>query len=32
VTPHVAAVTVARERITEIGNLSLFRRNGEDRN
>ena len=32
VTPHVAAVTVARERITEIGNLSLFRRSGEDRN
>jgi glutamate dehydrogenase/leucine dehydrogenase len=32
VTPNVAAVSVARERITEIGNLRLFRRSGDDRN
>jgi valine dehydrogenase (NAD+) len=32
VTPNVAAVSVARERIAEIGNLRLFRRNGDDRN
>jgi hypothetical protein len=32
VTPNVAAVTLAEERITEIGNLRLFRRSGDDRN
>jgi glutamate dehydrogenase/leucine dehydrogenase len=32
VTPHVAAVDLAHERITEIGNLRLFRRSGDDRN
>jgi glutamate dehydrogenase/leucine dehydrogenase len=31
-TPNRAAVTVARERIAEIGNLRLFRRSGDDRN
>jgi glutamate dehydrogenase/leucine dehydrogenase len=31
-TPNRAAITVARERIAEIGNLRLFRRNGDDRN
>ena len=32
VTPNVAAVDLAEERITEIGNLRLFRRSGDDRN
>jgi glutamate dehydrogenase/leucine dehydrogenase len=32
VTPHVAAVDLAQERISEIGNLRLFRRSGDDRN
>jgi glutamate dehydrogenase/leucine dehydrogenase len=32
ITPNEAAVTVAKERIAEIGNLRLFRRNGDDRN
>jgi len=32
VTPNVAAVDLAEERIKEIGNLRLFRRSGDDRN
>jgi glutamate dehydrogenase/leucine dehydrogenase len=32
VTPNVAAVTLAEARISEIGNLRLFRRSGDDRN
>ncbi len=32
VTPQQAAVDLARKRITEIGNLRLFRRSGDDRN
>jgi glutamate dehydrogenase/leucine dehydrogenase len=32
VTPNVAAVDLAEERIREIGNLRLFRRSGDDRN
>lgn len=32
ITPNRAAVTVAQERIAEIGNLRLFRRSGDDRN
>jgi len=32
VTPNVAAVDLAQERINEIGNLRLFRRSGDDRN
>jgi len=32
VTPNVAAVDLAEERINEIGNLRLFRRSGDDRN
>ena len=32
VTPNVAAVDLAEERIAEIGNLRLFRRSGDDRN
>ncbi|WKZ82022.1 MAG: Glu/Leu/Phe/Val dehydrogenase [Acidimicrobiia bacterium] len=32
VTPHRAAVDLAEERISEIGNLRLFRRDGDDRN
>jgi glutamate dehydrogenase/leucine dehydrogenase len=32
VTPNVAAVDLAEERISEIGNLRLFRRSGDDRN
>jgi glutamate dehydrogenase/leucine dehydrogenase len=32
VTPNVAAVTLAEERIADIGNLRLFRRDGDDRN
>ncbi len=31
-TPHRAAVTLAEERIHDIGNLRLFRRSGDDRN
>ncbi|HLA65932.1 MAG TPA: Glu/Leu/Phe/Val dehydrogenase dimerization domain-containing protein [Acidimicrobiia bacterium] len=32
VTPNVAAVDLAEERIRDIGNLRLFRRSGDDRN
>ena len=32
VTPNVAAVDLAQERIRDIGNLRLFRRSGDDRN
>jgi len=32
VTPNVAAVSWAKKRIREIGNLRLFRRSGDDRN
>ncbi len=32
VTPHVAALDLAKERIKNIGNLRLFRRSGDDRN